>query len=103
MKLTDSDVLELAGSERIKLDPAEIPQLRDDLNSILEFASVLHELPGDAQASADTESSPHPKGMNLLRDDTVRPSLAQAEALAPAPAAEDGFFRVPRTVDSEGA
>lgn len=97
MKLTDSDVLELASSERIKLDPAEIPQLRDDLNGILEFASVLQELP------EHTPEEPTQTSVNVLRADIVLPSLEQAQALALAPEAEDGFFRVPRTVESEGA
>lgn len=100
MKLTDSDVLDLADSERIKLDPAEVPQLRDDLNRILEFASVLQELPGNAPVeTAETGTA----SVNVLRDDVVLPSLAQEQALALAPESEEGFFRVPRTVESEGA
>jgi aspartyl/glutamyl-tRNA(Asn/Gln) amidotransferase C subunit len=31
----------------------------------------------------------------MLRDDVPRPCLDQADALANAPAAVDGFFRVP--------
>jgi len=33
--------------------------------------------------------------VNQLRQDEPRPGLTQAEALANAPAAQDGFFRVP--------
>ena len=36
-----------------------------------------------------------------MRDDVVRPGLTQEEALAGAPAAEDGRFRVPRILDEE--
>jgi aspartyl-tRNA(Asn)/glutamyl-tRNA(Gln) amidotransferase subunit C len=36
---------------------------------------------------------------NILRDDVPRPGLSQAEALANAPAAVDGFFRVPSIQD----
>ena len=38
---------------------------------------------------------------NVMRDDTVRPGLTQAEALAAAPAAELGRFRVPRILGEE--
>jgi aspartyl-tRNA(Asn)/glutamyl-tRNA(Gln) amidotransferase subunit C len=38
---------------------------------------------------------------NVFRSDEVRPSLAPAEALAGAPAAEDDRFRVPRILDEE--
>ncbi|NUT50207.1 MAG: aspartyl/glutamyl-tRNA amidotransferase subunit C, partial [Saccharothrix sp.] len=35
------------------------------------------------------------------REDVVRPSLGQQQALAGAPAAEDGRFRVPRILGEE--
>jgi aspartyl-tRNA(Asn)/glutamyl-tRNA(Gln) amidotransferase subunit C len=36
-----------------------------------------------------------------MRDDEVRPGLTQEEALAGAPAAEQGRFRVPRILGEE--
>jgi aspartyl-tRNA(Asn)/glutamyl-tRNA(Gln) amidotransferase subunit C len=38
---------------------------------------------------------------NVLRPDEPRPGLTAADALAAAPAAEDGRFRVPRILDEE--
>ena len=38
---------------------------------------------------------------NVEREDVVRPGLTQEEALAGAPAAEDGRFRVPRILGEE--
>ncbi|NMA69406.1 MAG: aspartyl/glutamyl-tRNA amidotransferase subunit C, partial [Desulfitobacterium sp.] len=35
---------------------------------------------------------------NVLRDDKVKPSITQEEALANAPEGEEGFFRVPKIV-----
>ena len=51
-------------------------------------------------AADDVPATSHPIPMtNVLRADEVRPSLTPAEALAAAPAAEDGRFRVPRILD----
>jgi aspartyl-tRNA(Asn)/glutamyl-tRNA(Gln) amidotransferase subunit C len=36
-----------------------------------------------------------------MRDDVVRPGLTQDEALAGAPATEQGRFRVPRILDEQ--
>jgi aspartyl-tRNA(Asn)/glutamyl-tRNA(Gln) amidotransferase subunit C len=38
---------------------------------------------------------------NVFRADLVRPGLTQQQALACAPAAEDGRFRVPRILGEE--
>jgi aspartyl-tRNA(Asn)/glutamyl-tRNA(Gln) amidotransferase subunit C len=38
---------------------------------------------------------------SVFRDDEARPGLTQAEALELATQAEDGFFKVPRTVEVE--
>ena len=38
---------------------------------------------------------------NVYREDVVRPGLTQQQALAGAPAAEDGRFRVPRILGEE--
>ena len=39
--------------------------------------------------------------VNVFRQDVVRPGLTQQQALAAAPAAEDGRFRVPRILGEE--
>ena len=38
---------------------------------------------------------------NVFREDVVRPSLGQQQALSGAPEAEDGRFRVPRILGEE--
>jgi aspartyl-tRNA(Asn)/glutamyl-tRNA(Gln) amidotransferase subunit C len=37
--------------------------------------------------------------VSVMRQDEVRPSLSQEEALANAPDREDVFFRVPRIIE----
>lgn len=96
MRLSEADVLRLGELSRIEITPEILPELQRDLNGILEFAAVL--------AEVDPELPPYELdfGGNVLRSDTAAPSLSQDEALALAPASQDGFFRVPRTVDNGG-
>ena len=76
---------------RIKLEPGDEEFYAEQLSGILAHIDRLKEL--------DTEAIPPTAQVvevtNTLRDDMPRPCLTQDEALANAPAAVDGFFRVP--------
>jgi aspartyl-tRNA(Asn)/glutamyl-tRNA(Gln) amidotransferase subunit C len=53
-------------------------------------------------AAADVPPTSHPLPLaNVDRPDEVGACLSQADALAGAPAAEDGRFRVPRILGEE--
>jgi aspartyl-tRNA(Asn)/glutamyl-tRNA(Gln) amidotransferase subunit C len=76
---------------RIGLEPDEEDFYASQLSGILGHIDRLQEL--------DTEDIPPTAQVvevtNLLREDVPRPGLSQEEALANAPAAVNGFFRVP--------
>jgi aspartyl-tRNA(Asn)/glutamyl-tRNA(Gln) amidotransferase subunit C len=76
---------------RIGLEPGDEEFYAEQLSGILEHIDRLKEL--------DTEAIPPTAQVvevaNTLREDVPRPCLSQEEALANAPAAVDGFFRVP--------
>jgi len=76
---------------RIGLEPGDVEFYAEQLSGILAHIDRLKEL--------DTESIPPTAQVvevaNTLREDVPRPGLSQQEALANAPAAVDGFFRVP--------
>lgn len=93
MKLSATDIRRLGTLSRIEIDEAELEQLQADLNRILEFAAVL------AEVDEDTAVYGLDWGGNVLRADETETPLGQAGALELAPAAVDGFIRVPRTVD----
>lgn len=96
MELSAEDVLKLGSLSRIEIDPTTLPELQADLNRILEFAAVLQEV---------DRSLPEYEleyGGNILRQDEVVPSLGQAAAVELAPESQDGFLKVPRTVDTGG-
>ena len=80
---------------RLALEPGDEEFYAEQLSGILAHIDRLQQL--------DTESIPPTAQVvevtNILRDDVPRPGLSQAEALANAPAAVDGFFRVPSIQD----
>lgn len=95
--ITSEDVTKLAHLARLDLADAEIEALTHDLHSILAAVETM-------QAAVDESVPPtsHPVPLvNVTRADIVRPGLAQDAALAGAPEAEDGRFRVPRILDEE--
>jgi aspartyl-tRNA(Asn)/glutamyl-tRNA(Gln) amidotransferase subunit C len=75
---------------RIGLEPGDVEFYAEQLSGILAHIDRLKEL--------DTEAIPPTAQVvevaNTLREDVPRPGLSQEEALANAPAAVDGFFRV---------
>ncbi len=69
--------------------------MRAELSDILEHAGRIQALDLDG-----VEPTSHPvRLLNVARPDEVRPSLSQEEALACAPAAENGRFKVPRIIE----
>ena len=91
MPLTRAQVRHVAQLARIALEPGDEEFYAEQLSGILAHIDRLQQL--------DTESIPPTAQVvevaNTLREDIPRPGLSQADALANAPAAVDGFFRVP--------
>ena len=76
---------------RIGLEPGDEDFYAEQLSGILAHIDRLKELNTDAIPP----TAQVVEVANTLREDTPRPGLSQEEALANAPAAVDGFFRVP--------
>lgn len=96
-ELTDDDVRHVARLARVGLTDDEVTSLRGELTEILGYAEQV-----GAVATAQVTPTGHPLRLtNVLREDEPRASLPPADALAPAPQAEDGRFRVPRIVEDE--
>ena len=90
MSLSPEEVLHIARLARIALTPADVDRLTAQLSAILDHFAAL--------AAVDTEGlepTAHPLPLtNVMRADVVTASLTLGEAMANAPEAEDGFFRV---------
>ena len=81
----------MAQLARIALEPGDEEFYAEQLSGILQHIDRLQEL--------DTEHIPPTAQVvevaATLREDVPRPSLTQEEVLANAPAAVNGYFRVP--------
>ena len=97
--LSEDDVRGMAAYARIGLDEQELVQMTVDLNSIIDTLKPITEF--DLEG---VEPTFHPIGglSNVMREDAEEPGFAQGEALANAPAAQDGCFLVPSILGEGG-
>lgn len=97
LMIDDRTVAHVARLSRLELSPQELDRFRTQLAEILTYVQRLNTL--DLSGVPPTA---HVRPMaNVLRDDQVRPSLSQEEALANAPAVEQGYFVVPPVIAEE--
>ena len=90
MALTSDEVLHIARLARIAVTPAEVERFTAQLSGILDHFTAL-----EAVNTEGLEPTAHPLPLsNVMRADSVTPSLSQDEALANAPRTEDGYVRV---------
>jgi aspartyl-tRNA(Asn)/glutamyl-tRNA(Gln) amidotransferase subunit C len=94
-RISREDVVKVARLARLDLSDGEIDVLTGELDAILDHAAAV-----SALDTSGVEPTAHPMALfNVLRDDAVEASLDRDVVLAQAPAAEDGFFLVPRILD----
>lgn len=95
MAITRKDVEHVARLARLALSEEEITLFQGQLRRILEHAERVTSLDTEG-----VEPTSHAIPLsNVFREDEVGPCLAQDEALANAPEAEEGQFRVPRIIE----
>lgn len=91
-QISRDDVAHLARLARLALTDDELDSFSGQLDAILEHVSRIQ-----AVDVTDVEPTGNPlKGVNVMRPDTVVPSLSQQDALAGAPRVEQGRFAVPQ-------
>jgi aspartyl-tRNA(Asn)/glutamyl-tRNA(Gln) amidotransferase subunit C len=98
VKITEQQVRYVADLANLKLTGEEIGRLSKDLDEILTHIDTLNELDTSnvqpmAQVLYDAEEN------STLREDRERPSLDNATALANAPQAAAGYFKVPKVIE----
>ncbi len=93
--ISQRDVERVADLARLQLSQEELARLSSQLSHILTYIEELNSVDttGIRGTTAVVVSD-----ANVLRDDEVRPSLSQAQALGNAPAAVDGLFQVPKII-----
>jgi len=98
VKLTEKDVRHVSELANLALTDEEIGRMAQDLDHILVHIDKLNELDTSgvepmSQVLYDAEETA------TLREDRERPSLGNAAALANAPVAGGGYFKVPKVIE----
>ena len=96
MDITDKTVDEIAHLARLQFEGEEKAAIKKDLNRMLEFMDVLNEI--------DT-SKVEPliymtQETNIMRDDEVKSTITQTQALKNAPAKDSDYFKVPKVLNT---
>jgi aspartyl-tRNA(Asn)/glutamyl-tRNA(Gln) amidotransferase subunit C len=98
VKLTEQQIRSVADLANLALTDEEIGRMMQDLDGILTHMDKLNELDTSgvepmAQVLYEAEETA------TLREDRERATLANADALANAPAAGSGYFKVPKVIE----
>ncbi|HEY4365188.1 MAG TPA: Asp-tRNA(Asn)/Glu-tRNA(Gln) amidotransferase subunit GatC [Bryobacteraceae bacterium] len=98
MRITEEEVRRVAELATLALTEDEIARMARDLSGVLTHVDKLNELdttgvePMTQVLFAAEENS-------TLRQDREKPSLSNADALANAPVAGGGYFKVPKVIE----
>lgn len=98
MKISEKEVRYVAGLANLKLDDEEVVRLARDLDEILTHMDKLNELDTShvepmAQVLYDAGETA------TLREDIAGETLSSEVALANAPVAGAGYFKVPKVIE----
>ena len=95
-RLTRGDVERIASLARLELSDAETDLFVRQLTEVLAYAEQIQAIDTTGVPPTSQVLSTQPTD----RDDTRRPGLSNAEALAnaPDPSPQTGLFRVPRVI-----
>jgi aspartyl-tRNA(Asn)/glutamyl-tRNA(Gln) amidotransferase subunit C len=98
VKLTENEVRYVAGLANLALTDAEVGKLHADLDGILEHLDTLNEIDtGNVEPMTQVLSGAG--GTSTLREDRPREPLDNQTALANAPQAGAGYFKVPKVIE----
>jgi len=93
--ITEDTVRHVAHLSRLALDDTDVQHYTKDLGNIVALVSQLNELNLDdiELGVSDAEATP-------FREDIAQKRFERQALLENAPAPEDGFFRVPKILDT---
>jgi aspartyl-tRNA(Asn)/glutamyl-tRNA(Gln) amidotransferase subunit C len=96
-RISNEEVARIAHLARLELSDNEIAELAGEMEAILGAVARVQEA-----AKSDVAPTSHPLSMsNVFRDDVVKPSLTNDEALSGAPAQAEDRFKVPQILGEE--
>lgn len=98
MPIKKDDVLKIAELARLELTGEETEAFTVQLDAILGYIDKLNELDTDALEPMTHSLTADGDAEHSRRDDIVTDSLGQEIAVANAPDAEAGYFKVPKVI-----
>ena len=98
MRITEKDVLYVAGLANLELQPGETSQLAADLNAILGYVEKLNELDTSAVEPMAQVLYDAPETL-AWRDDRDRAGFPQEQSLVNAPERGAGHFKVAKVIE----
>jgi aspartyl-tRNA(Asn)/glutamyl-tRNA(Gln) amidotransferase subunit C len=98
VKITESEVRHVADLANLRLTDSEIARLAKDMDEILSYMEALNELDTStvepmAQVLYQSEETA------TLRADVPAPPIGNEAALANAPMAGNGYYKVPKVIE----
>lgn len=101
--ITLEEVAHLSRLARIDMSPDELERLTGELDVIVDAVASVSSVIAEAELNGErVPATSHPIPLtNVVREDVPTPSLSAQDALAAAPAAEDGRFLVPRILEED--
>ena len=95
MEISKEQVEHVAKLARLEVSEDEKAMFARQLSAILTYMDQLKEVDTEGVEPTATVLPTE----NVWREDAVKPSLTQEQALANAPDKADGFFRVPKIIE----
>ena len=99
MKLSREDVLHISRLARLGVTDADVDKTQVQLSNILDNFEIL--------AGVETDGVPPTAQsialQNVMREDTIIPSLPASDVLANAPRQESDFFKVNAVLEDQGS
>ncbi len=94
-KVDEGFLEKVAQNARLNLSKVELKKLVPEIKECLDFFSKIDELDADSE-----EPSFQPiETKNVFREDKVKESLSQEEALSNTKLKKDGYFKGPKVVE----
>jgi aspartyl-tRNA(Asn)/glutamyl-tRNA(Gln) amidotransferase subunit C len=98
MPITKDDVEKVAQLAHMEITPEELKIFAPQMADIVSYVEQLNEVATSNVPPALGGFTPEGEATNSSRDDIPAPSLGQKKALAEAPDAASGHFRVPKVL-----
>lgn len=93
--VSKEDMKDMAELCKIKFSDKEIIDLQDEFNEVLEYVDQIKKVDTDRVGSTYYGNSKK----QVLREDTVGPSLPRDEVIKNAPEEQYGYFKMLRVMD----